>query len=53
MKSQAAHRWIRAVNSDGSSGFWDYAIVSDMSKLGEVISRAANMTGSGNVVENA
>ena len=41
VKSQAAHRWIRAVNSDGSFGSWTYALVSDMGKVNEVLSGAA------------
>ena len=41
VKSQAAHRWVRAVNSDGSFGSWAYALVSDVGKVGVVVSRAA------------
>ena len=41
VKSQAAHRWVQAVNSDGSFGSWAYALVSDVSKVGELVSRAA------------
>ena len=41
VKTQAAHRWVRAVNSDGSFGSWTYALVSDMVKVKEVLSGAA------------
>ncbi len=37
VKTQAARRWVRAVNSAGSYGSWEYAVVSDMSKVGEAI----------------
>src|SRR5205085_12526102 len=26
VKAQAAHRWVRAVNSDGTRGRWDYRL---------------------------
>ena len=29
------------MNADGGFGTWDYAIVSDMGKVGEAVSRAA------------
>ena len=41
VKAQAAHRWVRAVNSDGSFGSWTYALVSDMGKVKEALSGAA------------
>ena len=41
VKSQAARRWVRAVNAVGGYGAWDYDLISDMSKVGEAISRAA------------
>ena len=41
VKTQAAHRWIRAVNAAGRFGAWDYALVSDMAKIGEAIRRSA------------
>ena len=47
VKSQAAQRWVRAVNADGGFGTWDYAIVSDMGKVGEAVSRAAESAGGG------
>ena len=49
VKSQAAHRWVRAVNADGSFGSWDYAVVSEFSKVREAIRRAATSTGAGAV----
>ena len=41
VKTQAAHRWVQAVNSDGSYGRWGYAVVHDMGKVGEVVHREA------------
>ena len=41
VKTQAACRWIRAVNADGGFGFWAYALVSDMNKIGETIDQIA------------
>ena len=49
VKSQAAHRWVRAVNADGSFGSWDYAVVSEFSKVREAVRRAATSTGAGAV----
>ena len=46
VKAQAADRWVHAVNSDGAYGSWDYALVSDMGTIGEVIIRATDATGS-------
>ena len=40
VKTQAAQRWVRAVNSSRSFGSWDYAVVSEMSKVGEAVRRA-------------
>lgn len=45
VKSQAAHRWVRAVNADGSFGSWNYAVVSEISRVGETVSRAAKSNG--------
>ena len=42
VKTQAAHRWVRAVNAAGDFGVWSYALVSEMSKVGEAVNRAAN-----------
>ena len=41
VKTQAARRWVNAVNVDRSFGTWSYAVVSDMSKVGEAVSSAA------------
>ena len=46
IKTQAAHRWVRAINAAGDFGFWSYALVSEMSKVGEAVDRAANRRGS-------
>ena len=42
VKSQAARRWVQAVNTDGGFGTWDYVLVSDMGKVGEAVSDAVN-----------
>ena len=41
VKSQAARRWVRAVNAGGSFGGWSYVMISDMGKVGEAVGRAA------------
>ena len=41
VKSQAAERWVRAVNADGGFGVWIYALVSDIVNIREVIERSA------------
>ncbi len=41
VKAQAANRWVRAVNTDAGFGTWDYAVVSDMSKVGDEVDRSA------------
>jgi type III restriction enzyme len=33
VKTQAAHRWVNAVNADGSYGEWRYEIVHDMNSI--------------------
>ncbi len=43
VKAQAARRWVRAVNAHGGFGVWEYAVVSDMSKVGEAVGRAARL----------
>ena len=40
IKSQAARRWVEAVNADGGFGSWDYVLISDMGKVGETVRRA-------------
>ena len=40
VKSQAALRWVRAINAGGGFGRWDYAVISDMSKVATAVSRA-------------
>ena len=37
VKSQAAERWVRAVNADGGLGVRDYAVVSEVGKVGELV----------------
>ena len=41
VKSQAAERWVRAVNADGGFGVWGYALVSDTGNIRGVIGRSA------------
>ena len=41
VKTQAAERWVRAVNAGGGFGSWRYAVVSEMSKVGDAVGRAA------------
>ncbi|MDE0029016.1 MAG: DEAD/DEAH box helicase family protein [Deltaproteobacteria bacterium] len=41
VKSQAAHRWVNAVNADRRFGTWSYELVTDMGKVGEAVNRAA------------
>ena len=33
VKTQAAHRWVSAVNADGAYGEWRYEIVHDMNAI--------------------
>ena len=33
VKTQAAHRWVNAVNADGAYGEWRYEIVHDMNAI--------------------
>ena len=42
VKSQAAQRWVRAVNATSRFGVWEYAVVSDMGNVGNAVTRAAN-----------
>ena len=42
VKTQAAQRWIRAVTAGGDFGSWDYAVVSEMSKIGDAVGRTAD-----------
>jgi type III restriction enzyme len=37
VKAQAAHRWVAAVNAEGSFGRWGYAVVRDPRDTGETI----------------
>ena len=41
VKSQAAQRWVRAVNGTGSFGHWEYQLVTDIATVGQVVSRVA------------
>ena len=41
VKTQAAQRWVRAVNASGGFGSWDYAVVSEMGRVGDAVGRAA------------
>ena len=39
IKTAAAHRWVNAVNAEGSYGKWQYAIVHKVGEIDEVLSR--------------
>ena len=41
VKTQAAQRWVRAVNAGGGFGAWGYAVVSEMSRVVDAVRRAA------------
>ena len=41
VKTQAAQRWVHAVNAGGGFGTWDYAVVSEMSEVGNAVRRVA------------
>jgi type III restriction enzyme len=38
VKRQAAERWVRAVNAEGSFGEWQYAVAHDMNEIPELLS---------------
>jgi len=42
VKTQAAHRWVRAVNASGAFGNWDYTVVGNLSHFEAAIREAAN-----------
>ena len=39
VKTQAAQRWVRAVNASRGFGSWNYAVISKMSKIGDAVRR--------------
>ncbi len=39
VKTAAAHRWVNAVNAEGSYGQWQYAIVHRVGEIDEVLSK--------------
>jgi len=41
VKREAADRWVRAVNADGTQGLWRYALVRDVADIDGVLRRAA------------
>ena len=41
VKTQAAERWVRAVNADGSYGEWRYAISRDTNEIPSLIEEHA------------
>lgn len=41
VKTQASQRWVRAVNAYGKFGSWDYVLVTNVGKVGELIRWAA------------
>ena len=40
-RTQAAKRWVRAVNASGDFGSWDYVVVSEMGNVGSTVRQAA------------
>lgn len=40
VKTQAAQRWVTAVNADGSYGVWKFAMARKMSEVRELIDKA-------------
>ena len=45
MKTQAARRWVHAVNAAHGFGTWNYDVISDVSKVGAAVRRAQSTTG--------
>ena len=43
VKEQAAERWVRAVNAEGSFGAWSYVLITDLNKTKDKITQAARM----------
>ena len=41
VKSQAAQRWVDAVNAGGGSGSWQYRLVTDIGTVGETVDQTA------------
>jgi len=41
VKSQAAHRWVNAVNADRRFGAWTYSVVNDIGHVGRAVAKAA------------
>ena len=41
VKTQAAKRWVRAVNASRGFGRWGYTVVFDMGDVGHAVTRAA------------
>ena len=42
VKTQAAHRWVRAVNASEGYGVWDYAVVGDLAKVETALEEAVD-----------
>jgi type III restriction enzyme len=42
VKAQAAQRWVRAVNADGSHGEWRYALTHNMTEVPALIDCVAH-----------
>jgi type III restriction enzyme len=41
VKSEAARRWVKAVNADARYGHWQYAVVKSVGDVAGAISRAS------------
>jgi type III restriction enzyme len=41
VKRQAAHRWVTAVNAEGSYGQWQYALANKIGEINRILRDAA------------
>lgn len=42
VKTAAAHRWVAAVNADGSHGRWDYRVAKRMTEVNAIVEEAVS-----------
>ena len=42
IKAQAAERWVKAVNAEGSYGSWTYAMVRSPGEVAQAVTKAAD-----------
>jgi type III restriction enzyme len=43
VKEEAARRWVAAVNTEGSFGYWQYAVARKLEQVTELLDRAADL----------